>query len=406
MKERSRGRRLFAVLLSMAIALTFMGLDFAAVSAEDTEPAATAKVTVRLNDENNQPAKMYSLDVSSLAAEEAGIAEADEDSGSVVTAVDVFTALHTELFGEAFTQDPSEYIIADWDENYVEKAYGHEINALQCKVNNGLTGMMNLTPVNDGDEVAFYTIFDDEEWSDTYVFFKESTPAVDDKGNVSLTVQYAEVTYDEETFEPSQNDIPVENATVTFKGEKGEVQAVTGSDGVAHAALTESGTYTASVTATPFGFAALPAEMKFDVEIAPVTPVEPVVPAAPVISTPAVNSVHAVGGSQYKVTSGSTVYFVKAKNAKSVTVPAAININGHEYAVSGIGAKAFKGTKAKTVTIKTKLLTKASVKKCLKGSKVKTIKVKVGTKAENKKFLKKYKKIFTKKNAGLKVTVK
>ena len=69
-------------------------------------------------------------------------------------------------------------------------------------------------------------------------------------------------------------------------------------------------------------------------------------------------------------------------------------------------AKAFAGSKAKTVILKTKRLKKASVKGALKGSKVKTIRVKVGTKAQNKKYVKKYKKIFTKKNTGRKAKVR
>ena len=66
-----------------------------------------------------------------------------------------------------------------------------------------------------------------------------------------------------------------------------------------------------------------------------------------------------------------------------------------------IKKNAFKGSKATNVIINTKLLKKASVKGSLIGSKVKTIKVKVG-----KTFVKSYKKIFTKANAGKKVTVK
>ena len=60
----------------------------------------------------------------------------------------------------------------------------------------------------------------------------------------------------------------------------------------------------------------------------------------------------------------------------------------------------------KTLTIKRKKLKKSTVKASLKKSKVKTVQVKVGNKKANKKFVKKYKKIFTKKNAGRKVTVK
>ena len=60
----------------------------------------------------------------------------------------------------------------------------------------------------------------------------------------------------------------------------------------------------------------------------------------------------------------------------------------------------YKDSKLKTIYIKnTTKLTKSSVKKSLKGSKVKTVKVK-------KSKVKKYKKYFTKKNAGRKVKVK
>ena len=75
--------------------------------------------------------------------------------------------------------------------------------------------------------------------------------------------------------------------------------------------------------------------------------------------------------------------------------------------VKKISKGAFKSYKrVKTLEIKSKKLTKKSVKNSLKGSKVKTVKVKVGKKATNKKYVKKYKKIFTKKNAGKKVKVK
>ena len=137
---------------------------------------------------------------------------------------------------------------------------------------------------------------------------------------------------------------------------------------------------------------------------------------------------HNVGGSIYTVLSGNTVAFTKSKNAKSVTVPATVVIAGKTFNVIQINTNAFRGKKIRTVTIgknvntikagafkgskatklmvKSKMLTKQSVKNSLKGSKIKTIKVKVGKKSDNKKFVKKYKKIFTKKNAGKKASVK
>lgn len=142
-----------------------------------------------------------------------------------------------------------------------------------------------------------------------------------------------------------------------------------------------------------------------------------------------------VSGQYYKVTkvatasAAGTVTFTKAKNTKSVTVPKTVKLaDGKTYKVTVVGAKAFTASKIRTVTIganvaklsknsfanskatkvilKTKKLTKAKVKGCLKSSKVKTIKVKVGTAKVNKTYVKKYKKIFTKAVAGRKATVK
>ena len=156
-------------------------------------------------------------------------------------------------------------------------------------------------------------------------------------------------------------------------------------------------------------------------------------PAAPVASV-ANGKTYKVAAQSYKVTkvaagqNKGNVTFMKAKNAKSVVVPATVKLaDGKVYNVSVVGVKAFAGKKIRTVTIgknvtkitakafvkskatkmivKTKKLKKATVKGSLKGSKIKTISVKVGSKKVNKKQVRKYKKIFTKKNAGRKVKV-
>ncbi|MBQ6438584.1 MAG: leucine-rich repeat protein [Mogibacterium sp.] len=132
----------------------------------------------------------------------------------------------------------------------------------------------------------------------------------------------------------------------------------------------------------------------------------------------------------YKVLSvkSKKVAFTKAKNARSVVVPASIKIDGQTYKVTQINANAFKSSKIKTITIgknvkvikknalkgsratklilRTKLLKKTKIKGSMKGSKIRTVQVKVGSRSANKKFVKSYKRIFTKKNAGKKVTVK
>ena len=155
--------------------------------------------------------------------------------------------------------------------------------------------------------------------------------------------------------------------------------------------------------------------------------------AEPIAALPGgtVGTAYQVSGNTYKVTGKDTVTFAKAKNAKKATVPATVTINGKAYTVTAVAPKAFasakkklknaviganvakidKGAfkgckKLKTLIVKTKKLTKKSVKGCLKGSAVKTVKVKVGSKKANKTYAKKYKKIFTKKNCGKKVAVK
>jgi hypothetical protein len=150
-------------------------------------------------------------------------------------------------------------------------------------------------------------------------------------------------------------------------------------------------------------------------------------PAAPAITD---GQTAVVDGATVQVLSASakTAVYVKAPNKKNVTVPATVSVNGQTLDVTQIGPKAFTGKKIRKVTVganvskiaknalkgpkatkmvvKSKKLTKASVKGSLKVSKIKTVQVKVGKKKDNKKYVKKYKKIFTKKNAGKKVKVK
>ena len=145
-------------------------------------------------------------------------------------------------------------------------------------------------------------------------------------------------------------------------------------------------------------------------------------------------AVKKISGQKYTVTSlalsgkKGTVSLKTAANKKAVTVPASVKINEKIYLVTAIGANAFQGakirsvtigknvsrlakyafrrSKAVTVTLKTKKLTKASVRGCLKSSKVSKILVKVGSKKVNASYVKKYKKYFTKANAGKKAAVK
>ena len=122
---------------------------------------------------------------------------------------------------------------------------------------------------------------------------------------------------------------------------------------------------------------------------------------------PAVGTKFTSGAAKYKVTvaataaaKGSVVVYAPAKNSSTkVTVPATVTKSSVTYNVVGIASKAFAKSKCKTLTIKSKMLTKAGVKNSLKGSKVTTVKVPSSK-------VKTYKKYFTKANCGKTVTVK
>ena len=144
----------------------------------------------------------------------------------------------------------------------------------------------------------------------------------------------------------------------------------------------------------------------------------------------AVGTEHKAGDSTYRITqkaggsAAGTVALKQAPNRKSVRIPATVTINNRQYKVTGIDARAFSGSRIRTVTIgknvktikknafkgskavkliiKSKKLTKKSIRGSLKGSKVRTVQIKVGKKALNRKYLRKYRKIFTRKNTGKK----
>lgn len=104
---------------------------------------------------------------------------------------------------------------------------------------------------------------------------------------------------------------------------------------------------------------------------------------------------------------------VNAKTVNAALVRRAIQAAGGNADTLVLGKKvkkiskgALAGTGIKTLIVTTKKLTKKSVKGSLRKSGVTTVRVRTGKAAVNKKYAKKYSRIFTKKNAGRKVTVR
>lgn len=93
--------------------------------------------------------------------------------------------------------------------------------------------------------------------------------------------------------------------------------------------------------------------------------------------------------------------------AKKVTAKKAKKTYTIGKNVIGYSKRAFAGSAYTTLVVKSKRLTKASMKGALKGSKVKTIRVKVSKKHKvNKKWARAYKKVFAKKACGKSVKLK
>lgn len=115
-----------------------------------------------------------------------------------------------------------------------------------------------------------------------------------------------------------------------------------------------------------------------------------------------------VSGLKYKVIGDKKVQLVSVtgtaqKKASSISIPNTIKYKGVTYKVASIGLSALKNAKkATTLLVSTKYLSKARVKGCLIGSKVK--KVRLMSVARKKKTL--YKKYFAKSNVGSKKLVK
>ena len=133
---------------------------------------------------------------------------------------------------------------------------------------------------------------------------------------------------------------------------------------------------------------------------------------AKTVTAAAVKKVVSAANSPTRLADGNTVAtFVLGSKCKNVSSSA---FKGYGKAVTvqlgknvrTLAKNAFKGAAAKTVVVKTKKLSAKRVKGAFKGSKVTTVKVDVGKTKVDKKYVKAYKKAFTKKNCGKKVTVK
>ena len=204
------------------------------------------------------------------------------------------------------------------------------------------------------------------------------------------------------------------NALVIYRNGAETVQPSTAADKISkpadptRAGYTFGGWFTDEACTKAFNFEANDGALDADVTLyAKWNKNESAAPATPASDKPATSSSTNPAASVTLNTPTLTAKSLAAAVAKAGGDVKSIKTLTIGKKVKKIAKGAFKSFKSlKTLVVKSKKLTKKSVKGSLKGSKVKTIKVQIGSKKINKKFVKKYKKIFTKKNAGKKANVK
>lgn len=121
--------------------------------------------------------------VSSDAAENAGFAD-EVASDDAVSALDVLVAVHEDLYGEAFTADPSAYLAVD--DGWIGNAFENSTDSWSV-IYNGESAhgdtessyggfealMINQTEVADGDVVEFVAYQDTVNYADNALWFMQ-----------------------------------------------------------------------------------------------------------------------------------------------------------------------------------------------------------------------------------------
>ncbi len=215
-------KKLFAILLAVAICLS---LGTAAFAAEDVlliapAPAAGVNVYVTISDAGE------------LAITQAPVYVTDLDADGVVSIHDAVIAAH-----EAYYEDGAAGFVS------YESSYGISIDKLWGVENGGsymyyLNDAMSLNmadPVSEGDYITAYGFEDLENWSDMYSFFDKRTAETETNKAFELTLN---------TLGWDGVPAPFEGAVIYINGEATDI--VTKASGKASIGFGVAGTYVVS----------------------------------------------------------------------------------------------------------------------------------------------------------------
>lgn len=309
-------------------------LKAAAAEAQDAQNVVTASITVRLNQTPNQLGQLLSMTVAADTAKSYGY-EKPEEMKNKVAVVDVLYAIHKELYGTDFENDPGRYLAVDntGKINTIFKAQNPNVSYLindkyPMDASGNMTAAHNSV-VNTGDQFSIFVYADTTGWTDKYLFFQDVPSSVEAGKDFAVTLK----TYG---YDSNWNTVEllVAGSTLTLEnkatGEK--TQAVTDENGSAVIKAEKAGSYRLYVSNAPYTYYAV--AMK-DIEVkaaeVPATPTEAPKPTV----TPAPNPTVAPNPTKAPAKRGQ-VLVARAKAAKTSVALSWTKVNGAEnYKIYG-----------------------------------------------------------------------
>ena len=309
-------------------------LKAAAAEAQDAQNVVTASITVRLNQTPNQLGQLLSMTVAADTAKSYGY-EKPEEMKNKVAVVDVLYAIHKELYGTDFENDPGRYLAVDntGKINTIFKAQNPNVSYLindkyPMDASGNMTAAHNSV-VNTGDQFSIFVYADTTGWTDKYLFFQDVPSSVEAGKEFAVTLK----TYG---YDSNWNTVEllVAGSTLTLEnkatGEK--TQAVTDENGSAVIKAEKAGSYRLYVSNAPYTYYAV--AMK-DIEVkaaeVPATPTEAPKPTV----TPAPNPTEAPQPTKAPAKRGQ-VLVARAKAAKTSVALSWTKVNGAEnYKIYG-----------------------------------------------------------------------
>ena len=309
-------------------------LKAAAAEAQDAQNVVTAAITVRLNQTPNQPGQLLSMTVAADTAQSYGY-EKPEEMKNKVAVVDVLYAIHKELYGADFENDPGRYLAVDntGKINTIFKAQNPNVSYL---INdkypldaNGIMTAAHNSVVNTGDQFSLFVYADTTGWTDKYLFFQDVPSSVEAGKEFAVTLK----TYG---YDSNWNTVEllVAGSTLTLEnkatGEK--TQAVTDENGAAVIKAEKAGSYRLYVSNAPYTYYAV--AMK-DIEVkAAEVPAIPTEAPKPTV-TPAPNPTEAPQPTKAPAKRGQELV-ARAKAAKTSVALSWTKVNGAEnYKIYG-----------------------------------------------------------------------